>query len=77
MSKTPSEKQPFGVKTRETPDGDVLSDFLREAEAVTGTLSAAAQRHLKKGHPVFYVDDKDAERGTIIKLDEKGKKDTV
>ena len=77
MPKTPSEKQPFGGKTRETPDGDALSDFLREAEATAGPLSAAARRHLNKGRPVFYVDDKDAERGTITKLDSKGKKDTV
>ena len=77
MRKMPSEKQPSGVKTSETLDGDVLSDFLCEAEAASNPVSAAAERHLKKGHPVFYVDDRDAERGTITKLDSKGTKDTV
>lgn len=77
MTKMPSEKQLFGGEACETPDGDALSDFLREAEATTGPLSAAAQRHLKKRHPVFYMNDKDAERGTIMKLDSQGKKDTV
>lgn len=76
MTKMPSEKQPSGVKTSETLDGDVLSDFLCEAEAASNPVSAA-ERHLKKGHPVFYVDDRDAERGTITKLDSKGTKDTV
>lgn len=78
MTKMPSEKQlPEVSESSETPDGDALSDFLREAEAALGSVSAAAERHLKKGRPVFYMDSKNAERGTITKLDAKGRKDTV
>lgn len=80
MTKRPSEKQLPEVKvsqSSETLDGDALSDFLREAEAAASLMSAAARHHLKKGQPVFYVDGKNVERGTITKLDAKGKKGTV
>lgn len=78
MTKRPSEKQlPEVSESSETLDGNALSDFLRESEAAASPMSAAALRHLKKGQPVFYVDGKDVERGTITKRDAKGRKDTV
>lgn len=80
MTKMPLEKQLPKVKgnqSSETLDGGALSDFLRESEAAASPMSATVRRHLKKGQPVFYVDGKNVERGTITKLDAKGKKDAV